>query len=61
MIFNNDTKAAEVSFDVSMIKQFPAGAVLNDRLGRIANVKIDNGNVKAAIPARTAGIFTVKQ
>ncbi|HEX9962344.1 MAG TPA: alpha-amylase family glycosyl hydrolase, partial [Pyrinomonadaceae bacterium] len=60
MIFNNDVKTAEVSFDVSMIKQFPANSFLNDRLGKVSDLKINNGNVRVAIPARTAGIFTVK-
>jgi glycosidase len=60
MIFNNDTKAANVSFDVSMIKQFAPNATLTDRLGRVSEVKIENGAVKLSVPARTAGIFTVK-
>jgi glycosidase len=61
MIFNNDAKAMEVSFEVSMIKQFPANSTLSDRLGKVSDVKISNGNVKVTIPARTAGIFTVRQ
>ncbi len=60
IIFNNDTKLADVSFDVSMIKQFAANATLTDRLGKLADVKIENGTVKNLMPARTAGIFTVK-
>ena len=60
MVFNNDTKPAEVSFDVSMIKPFGANAILTDRLGKISDVKINNGMVKFTMPARTAGIFTVK-
>jgi hypothetical protein len=60
MIFNNDTRGAEVSFDVSMIKQFPANSTLIDRLDKVSDVKINNGNVRVTIPARTAGVFTVK-
>lgn len=60
MIFNNDTKPAEVSFEVSMIKQFAPNAILTDRLGKISDIKLENGKVKLTIPARTAGIFTVK-
>ncbi|HEX8638084.1 MAG TPA: alpha-amylase family glycosyl hydrolase, partial [Pyrinomonadaceae bacterium] len=60
MVFNNDTKPANVSFDVSMIKQLAPNATLTDRLSRVADVKIENGAVKLSIPARTAGIFTVK-
>ncbi len=60
MVFNNDTKAAQVSFDVLMIKQFAPNSILIDRLGKVSDVKIENGKVKFTMPARTAGIFTVK-
>lgn len=60
MIFNNDTKPAEVSFDVSMIKSIPQNSTMTDRLGKISDFKIENGKIKLTIPARTAGIFTVK-
>ena len=60
MVFNNDTKPAEVKFDVSMIKTFGLNSILSDRLGKISNVKIENGIVRFTMPARTAGIFTVK-
>ncbi len=60
MIFNNDTKPATVSFDVSMIQQFGMNSILTDRLGKISDTKIESGKVKFTIPARTAGIFTVK-
>ncbi|MEO8073749.1 MAG: alpha-amylase family glycosyl hydrolase, partial [Acidobacteriota bacterium] len=60
IVFNNDTKPADVSFDVSMIKPFAPNATLTDRLGKISDVKIENGTVKVSMPARTAGIFTVK-
>ena len=61
MIFNNDTKPVEVSFDVSMIKQFAENTTLTDRLNEAPDVKIINGMMKLTIPARTAGIFTVKK
>jgi neopullulanase len=57
MVFNNDTKPAEISFDVSMIKQFPANSPLVDSLGKLGNTQLKNGNFKMTIPARTAGIF----
>lgn len=60
MVFNNDTKPAEVKFDIAMIKQIPTSSTLKDELGKIADVKIENGKVKFTMPARTAGIFTVK-
>ncbi|MGI8788211.1 MAG: alpha-amylase family glycosyl hydrolase [Pyrinomonadaceae bacterium] len=60
MVFNNDTKPSEVSFDVSMIKPFGTNSVLTDRLGVVPDVKIENGKIKLMMPARTAGIFTLK-
>jgi glycosidase len=60
MIFNNDAKAAKVEFDVSMIKPFSSNAVLIDRLGKINDIKIQNGKISFSMPARTAGIFTAK-
>ena len=57
MVFNNDTKPAEVSFDVSMIKQLPANAVLVDALGKVANAKVENGALKLTLPVRTAAIL----
>ncbi|HVE56862.1 MAG TPA: alpha-amylase family glycosyl hydrolase, partial [Pyrinomonadaceae bacterium] len=60
MVFNNDTKPAEVAFDVSMIKPFPLNSTLTDRLGKISDIQVENGKIKFTMPARTAGIFTVK-
>jgi hypothetical protein len=38
------------------------GAILTDRLGSVGgDVKIENGKVKFTMPARAAGIFTVKR
>lgn len=61
VVFNNDTKAANVSFDVSMIKPFAPNATLTDRLDKIADVKIAGGKVNFSMPARTAGIFTINK
>ncbi len=60
MIFNNDTKATDVRFDVSMIKQLAANGTLSDKLGELLDVKIQNGKVNFSMPARTAGILTLK-
>lgn len=60
VVFNNDTKPANVTFDVSMIKPFAANANLTDRLGKVVDVKSENGKVNFQMPARTAGIFTLK-
>jgi len=61
IVFNNDVKPAGVSFDVSMIKQIPAASVLSDRLGVVGDVRVENGRVRFAMPARTGAIFTVNR
>ena len=61
VIFNNDTKPAEVSFDITFInKQIPVEATLRDALGNLADIKVNDGKVKAMIPARSAGIYVIK-
>lgn len=61
VIFNNDTKPAEVEFDISFIsKQIATDAVLKDALGNLADIKMNDGKVKATIPARSAGIYVTK-
>ena len=60
MIFNNDMKAVNMQFDVSMIKPFPANGNLSDKLGKLSDIKIQNGKISFSIPARTSGVFTVK-
>lgn len=60
VVFNNDTKPANVQFDVSMLKSLGTNTTLTDRLGKISDVKIENGRVNFSVPQRTAGIFTVK-
>ncbi len=60
IVINNDTKPARVSFDVSMIKTLPKNGVLVDRLGKVSDVRIENGIVDFIIQARTGAIFTLK-
>ncbi|MBS1792571.1 MAG: cyclomaltodextrinase N-terminal domain-containing protein [Acidobacteria bacterium] len=60
VVFNNDSKPAEVAFDVSMVKPLGMNAVLADRLGKLPDITITNGKVKFTMPARAAGVFTVK-
>lgn len=60
VIFNNDTKPAEVTFDVGIIKEIALNATLKDELGKVSDIRVDNGRVKLTMPARTAGVFTVK-
>ena len=60
VVFNNDTKPANVSFDISMIKVISPNVTLTDQLGKLGDVKVTNGSVKFSMPARTAAIFTSK-
>ena len=60
VVFNNDTKPANVQFDVSMIKPFGMNSTLTDRLGKLSDVKINNGKVSFSMPARTGSFFTIK-
>jgi glycosidase len=57
VVFNNDTKPANVAFDVSMIKQLPPNSPLTDALGKLGNVMLKNGKFEMTVPARSAGIF----
>lgn len=61
VIFNNDTKPAEVSFDISFIsRQIGVNATLADSLGKLPDIRVNDGKVKVTMPARSAGIFAVK-
>lgn len=60
VVFNNDTKPANVTFDVSMLQSLGSNTTLTDRLGKVPDVKIENGRVNFSMPTRTAGIFTIK-
>jgi len=58
VIFNNDTKPAEVNFDLSFIsRQVAVNATLADALGKLPDIKLNDGKVRAAIPARSAGVY----
>ena len=53
---NNDTKTAEIEFDVSRIG-LANGDALVDRLGVSKDVQVNGGNVKMTLPARSGAIF----
>ncbi len=59
-VFNNDVKPAEVGFDISMLKQIPADAVLVDALGKAGEIRNQQGRISLKMPARAAAILTVK-
>jgi neopullulanase len=61
VVFNNDTKPADVSFDVSMIKTIPSGATLTDALGKVGDTRLNGGLLKIKMPARSAAILTAKK
>ncbi len=59
--FNNDTKPANLSFDVSMIRQIGRSSSLVDRLAVISDVNVANdGRVEFTIPARKAVILAAR-
>jgi glycosidase len=58
-VINNDTKAADVEFDVSRLG-LANGAALVDRLGVSKDVHGASGKVKVTLPARSAAIFVRK-
>jgi len=61
VIFNNDSKPAEVNFDISFIsRQIGVDATLADGLGKLPDIKVNDGKVKATIPARSAGIYVTR-
>lgn len=61
VIFNNDTKPAEINFDISFIsKQIGVNATLKDSLGKLPDIRVNEGKVKTTISARSAGIYIVK-
>ena len=53
----NQSPVNRQTIGVSKLKD---GTILTDRLGKISDIKIENRMIKVTIPARTAGIFTVK-
>jgi glycosidase len=59
--FNNDTKPANLSFDVSMIRQIRRSSTLADRLGVIGDVRVAaDGRLEFTIPARKSVILAAK-
>lgn len=59
--FNNDTKPAKLSFDVSMIRQLARSSSLTDKLSVIGDLRVaDDGRVEFMLPARKAVILTAK-
>ncbi|HEX8423179.1 MAG TPA: hypothetical protein VF634_07200, partial [Pyrinomonadaceae bacterium] len=57
VVFNNDTKPANVEFDVAPAR-LPNDAALDDRLDTIRNARVQGGRLKLTLPARSAGILT---
>jgi hypothetical protein len=43
-----------------MINAIPKNSVMKDELGKVENIKTENGKVKFTMPARTSAIFTVR-
>lgn len=61
VVFNNDTKPAEISFDISELnKQIANGNVFTDALGKLGEVSVIGDKLTVKIPARTSGVFAKK-
>jgi glycosidase len=61
VIFNNDKKPAEVNFDLAFIsKQIGVDATLADALGKLPDIRLNDGKARATIPARSVGVYVVK-
>ena len=56
VVVNNDTKAAEIEFDVSRAG-LPNGAILPDQLRVSRDVIVGNGKLRVTLPGRSAAIF----
>jgi glycosidase len=57
VVINNDTKPAEIEFDVSTLA-LRNGQTIRDQLGVSHNVTVDNGKLKVSLPKRSAAIFS---
>lgn len=57
VVFNNDTKPATVTFDVSMIKQTKINSSLVDLLDETRSFEVKSGSVTVELPARSARIL----
>ncbi len=60
VVINNDTKPATWSVNVAGTR-LPQGAALQDRLGVMRYVTVDNGRVEVTLPPRTAAILAAQR
>ena len=59
VVFNNDTNAADIDFDVSPLK-LSNGVSLNDRLGVINDVAVRDRKLRMTLPKRSVSILVQK-
>jgi glycosidase len=59
VLINNDVKPATIEFDASAAR-LPDSTRLTDRLSAIQDVRIEGGQLKVSLPARSASILTVR-
>jgi glycosidase len=59
IVFNNEPRQAEVSFDVSRLG-LANNAILQDRLSVSKDVVVTNGNLRVSLPERSVAIFVRK-
>lgn len=57
VVFNNDSKEAEIEFDVTPVG-LKDGASLRDRLGVAKNVNVGTGKLRVTLPQRSVAVLT---
>lgn len=56
VVFNNDTRAAEIEFEVDQLR-LPAGSTFIDRLGVSKDLQVSDGKLRVSLPARSVAVF----
>ena len=59
VLFNNAKEAKTVAVDVTPLK-IASGTNWIDRLGVVADARVDGGKIKVTMPARSASVFVMK-
>ena len=58
VVLNAGSKEAALDFDLGPLRPAPGTAALKDRLGSAPDARIENGRIKAALPPRSAAIYS---
>jgi glycosidase len=57
MVVNNDSKSAQIAFNILLPLGFDNGTVMIDQLGVSKEARVADGNLNVALPERSAAIF----